>query len=127
MIFTEKLIQASRTNKSLLCVGLDVDLDRVPPFLLAEKDVVGAFNRAIIEATADLVCAYKPNMAFYEALGEKGWRALHKIRQYVPKEIPIIADAKRGDIGNTARMYAKVRPNLTKEPTNRLNSQPSPP
>jgi orotidine-5'-phosphate decarboxylase len=108
MTFTEKLIQASRTNNSLLCVGLDVDLDRVPPFLLAEKDVVGAFNRAVIEATADLVCAYKPNMAFYEALGEKGWRALHKIRQCVPEEIPIIADAKRGDIGNTARMYAKA-------------------
>jgi len=108
MTFIDKLRRASRKNNSLLCVGLDVDLDRIPGFLLAEKDPVGVFNRAIVEATADLVCAYKPNVAFYEALGEDGWRALGQTRQFVPGEIPTIADAKRGDIGNTARMYARA-------------------
>jgi len=85
-----------------------VDLDRIPKFLLKEKDPVGTFNKAIIEATADLVCAYKPNVAFYEALGEGGRRALVETRQRVPAHIPVIADAKRGDIGNTARMYARA-------------------
>ena len=81
MTFIEKLNHASRQNNSLLCVGLDVDVDRIPKFLLAEKDPVGTFNRAIIEATADLVCAYKPNVAFYEVLGEEGWRALRQTCQ----------------------------------------------
>jgi orotidine-5'-phosphate decarboxylase len=108
MTFIKKLRQASTKNDSLLCVGLDVDLDRVPGFLRAEKDPVVSFNRAIIEATADLVCAYKPNVAFYEALGEGGWAALRQTRQEVPGDIPVIADAKRGDIGNTARMYARA-------------------
>lgn len=108
MTFIDKLRQASRKNNSLLCVGLDVDVDRIPRFLLSEKDPVGAFNRAIIEATSDLVCAYKPNAAFYEALGETGWRALRQTRREVPEDIPVIVDAKRGDIGNTARMYARA-------------------
>jgi orotidine-5'-phosphate decarboxylase len=108
MTFINKLRQASRENNSLLCVGLDVDMDRIPGFLLSEEDPVGTFNRAIIEATSDLVCAYKPNVAFYEALGEPGWRALRQIRQEVPEGIPLIVDAKRGDIGNTARMYAQA-------------------
>ncbi len=108
MTFLEKLRRASRKNDSLLCVGLDVDVDRMPRFLLAEKDPVMTFNRAIIEATSDVVCAYKPNVAFYEALGEKGWSILQRTRQCIPQHIPAIADAKRGDIGNTARMYARV-------------------
>lgn len=108
MTFINKLRQISRKNNSLLCVGLDVDLDRIPKFLLAEKHPAQVFNKAIIEATADLVCAYKSNVAFYEAMGEEGWRTLRRTRQYVPEEIPLIADAKRGDIGNTARMYARA-------------------
>ncbi|MCK4597132.1 orotidine 5'-phosphate decarboxylase, partial [bacterium] len=99
MTFTEKLRQATRKNNSLLCIGLDVDVQRIPRFLLREKDPVGVFNKAIIEATADLVCAYKPNVAFYEAMGEKGWSTLRQTCRLVPQEIPVIADAKRGDIG----------------------------
>jgi orotidine-5'-phosphate decarboxylase len=101
MGFVEKLAQASRTNKSLLCVGLDTD-----PLLLPENTSVFEFNQAIIDATADLVCAYKPNIAFYEAMGNAGMDALKKTRDYIPKEIPVIIDAKRGDIGNTAKAYA---------------------
>ncbi|KPL16587.1 MAG: orotidine 5'-phosphate decarboxylase, partial [candidate division Zixibacteria bacterium SM23_81] len=108
MTFIDKLRQAARRNNSLLCVGLDVDVDRIPKVLLSEKDPVETFNKAIIAATSDLVCAYKPNVAFYEALGEAGWRALGQTRREVPEEIPVIADAKRGDIGNTARMYARA-------------------
>ena len=98
----EKLALASRKNRSLLCVGLDTD-----PALMPEKTGVYEFNKAIIDATADLVCAYKPNIAFYEALGSKGLEALYRTRKYIPKEIPVIIDAKRGDIGNTARAYAR--------------------
>ena len=106
--FTQKLLNASRRNDSLLCIGLDADLERIPGCLLKEPDPVLAFNRAIIEATSDLVCAYKPNAAFYEVLGSEGWRTLADTRQMVPGEIPVIVDAKRGDIGNTARLYARV-------------------
>jgi orotidine-5'-phosphate decarboxylase len=102
MDFIEKLAQAGRKNKSLLCVGLDTD-----PLLLPENVSVFAFNKAIIDATADLVCAYKPNIAFYEAMGAQGMDTLKKTRDYVPKEIPVIIDAKRGDIGNTAKAYAR--------------------
>jgi orotidine-5'-phosphate decarboxylase len=102
MGFVEKLAEASRTSKSLLCVGLDTD-----PSLLPEKTSVYDFNKAIIDATADLVCAYKPNIAFYEAMGNTGLDALKKTRDYIPKEIPVIIDAKRGDIGNTAKAYAR--------------------
>ncbi len=108
MRFVEKLLNISRKNNSLVCVGLDTDLKKIPKFLLEEKDSIFAFNQKIIDVTSDLVCAYKPNMAFYEASGSKGWDALKKTCEYVPQEIPIIIDAKRGDIGNTAKMYAKA-------------------
>jgi orotidine-5'-phosphate decarboxylase len=100
--FVEKLAEAIQKNRSLLCVGLDPDPSRMP-----ERTGVFEFNRSIIEATADLVCAYKPNIAFYEALGNKGLDALKLTREYIPEDIPVIIDAKRGDIGNTARAYAQ--------------------
>jgi len=102
MNFIEKLAQTSRKNNSLLCVGLDTD-----PALIPGKIGVFEFNKAIIDATADLVCAYKPNIAFYEAMGSTGLDALKKTRDYIPEEIPVIIDAKRGDIGNTAKAYAR--------------------
>ncbi len=102
MNFIEKLAKACRKNRSLLCVGLDPD-----PALMPEKIGVFKFNKAIIDATADLVCAYKPNIAFYEGMGDKGIDALKKTREYIPKDIPVIIDAKRGDIGNTAKAYAR--------------------
>jgi orotidine-5'-phosphate decarboxylase len=102
MKFTDKLLNASRKNKSWLCIGLDPD-----PELMPEVDVL-QFNKAIIEATCDLVCAYKPNLAFYEALGTEGLAILEKTVKYIPRDIPVIGDAKRGDIGNTARAYARA-------------------
>lgn len=98
-------------KKSFLCVGLDVDLSKIPPFLLKEEDPIFAFNKAIIDATHPYTIAYKPNIAFYEAYGEKGWRSLRKTINYLNEQHPhifTIADAKRGDIGNTATMYAKA-------------------
>lgn len=103
MNFVEKLANAAGKNKSLLCVGLDPD-----PMLMPEKVGVLEFNKAIIDATADLVCAYKPNLAFYEALGNEGLDALKQTVKYVPDDIPVIGDAKRGDIGNTAKAYART-------------------
>jgi len=100
--FVEKLTNAAKKNKSLLCVGLDPD-----PKLMPEKVGVFEFNKAIIDATADLVCAYKPNLAFYEALGSAGLDALKQTVKYISDDIPVIGDAKRGDIGNTAKAYAK--------------------
>ena len=100
--FLAKLKAAVDRNQSLLCVGLDPD-----PALMPVKDA-GEFNEAIIGATADLVCAYKPNLAFYEALGEAGWAALRRTLAAIPAHIPVIADAKRGDIGNTAAAYARA-------------------
>jgi len=100
--FIEKLTKVSRKNKSLLCIGLDPDQGRMP-----DKVSIFEFNKAIIEATADLVCAYKLNLAFYEALGNEGLDALKQTVSYIPDEIPTIGDAKRGDIGNTARAYAR--------------------
>ena len=102
MNFIEKLTKVSQKNKSLLCIGLDPDPERMP-----DKVSVFEFNKAIIEATADLVCAYKLNLAFYEALGNEGLDALKQTVSYIPDEIPAIGDAKRGDIGNTARAYAR--------------------
>jgi len=105
MKFTDKLLNASRKNKSWLCIGLDPD-----PELMPEVDVL-QFNKAIIEATCDLVCAYKPNLAFYEALGAEGLIILEKTVKHIRHiggDIPVIGDAKRGDIGNTARAYAKA-------------------
>ncbi|OGO04448.1 MAG: orotidine 5'-phosphate decarboxylase [Chloroflexi bacterium RBG_13_54_8] len=102
MDFAERLSQAVQRNGSLVCVGLDPDPALMPRMGLFD------FNKAIIDCTADLVCAYKPNLAFYEALGVEGLMALQRTVDYVPDGIPIIGDAKRGDIGNTARAYAKA-------------------
>ena len=102
MGFFDKLERAAQRNGSLLCVGLDPDPAQMP------VSDVAAFNRAIIEATAELVCAYKPNLAFYEALGERGLAALRDTLAAIPAEIPVIADGKRSDIGNTARAYARA-------------------
>ena len=102
MNFLEKLTEASQKNKSLLCIGLDPD-----PVLMPDKVRVLDFNKAIIEATADLVCAYKPNFAFYEAMGNEGLNALRQTVEFIPKDILTIGDAKRGDIGNTAKAYAR--------------------
>jgi len=95
-------------KSSFLCVGLDPDLKKIPAHLLREDDPVFAFNRQIIDATADYCVAYKPNLAFYEALGTKGWESLAKTLEYIPRDIFTIADAKRGDIGNTSALYAKA-------------------
>ncbi len=101
MAFLEKLSKAIKKNRSLLCIGLDPDPDKMPDGIRVLE-----FNRKIIEATSDLVCAYKPNLAFYEALGDKGIDALKKTITHIPDDIPVIGDAKRGDIGNTAKAYA---------------------
>ncbi len=103
MKFTEKLANATLQNNSLLCIGLDPD-----PTLMPEKIDVLEFNKEIIDATADLVCAYKPNLAFYEVLGTEGMDALRETVKYIPAAIPVIADAKRADIGNTSKAYAKA-------------------
>lgn len=100
--FSDKLRRAAEANQSLLCVGLDTDTNLMP------IDDVFEFNRAIIDATRDLVCCYKPNLAFYEALGPKGLEALRRTVEHIPFDIPVIGDAKRGDIGNTARAYASA-------------------
>ena len=103
MNFIDKLTSAVQKNSSLLCVGLDPD-----PKLMPEGVGVFEFNKAIIDATSDMVCAYKPNLAFYEALGDDGLHALRRTVQYIPDGIPVIGDAKRGDIGNTAGAYARA-------------------
>ena len=103
MNFIEKLTNIAQKNKSLLCVGLDPNPDLMP-----SQIKVFEFNRAIIEATSDLVCAYKINLAFYEALGDEGLDTLKDTIKYIPGNIPIIGDAKRGDIGNTAKAYARA-------------------
>jgi orotidine 5'-phosphate decarboxylase len=108
---TKQLTEQIRTKQSLLCVGLDTDIAKIPPHLLKEEDPIFAFNKAIIEATHPYAVAYKPNTAFYEAQGEKGWRSLKKTIEYLNSNHPdifTIADAKRGDIGNTSTMYAKA-------------------
>ena len=105
------LISEIRKKDSFLCIGLDVDLNKIPKHLLEEEDPIFAFNKAIIDATHHLAVAYKPNTAFYEAYGIKGWKALEKTIEYLNinhPEIFTIADAKRGDIGNTSAMYAKA-------------------
>jgi len=98
-------------KNSFLCVGLDTDLEKIPQFLLKEEDPVFEFNKRIIDATQQFTVAYKPNTAFYEALGAKGWISLQKTAEYIKKNYPgifLIADCKRGDIGNTCKMYAKT-------------------
>ena len=108
---TQQLTKEIKRKNSFLCIGLDVDLDKIPKHLLREEDPIFAFNKAIIDATHHLCVAYKPNTAFYEAYGIKGWKALEKTIAYLNKNYPelfTIADAKRGDIGNTSTMYAKA-------------------
>lgn len=108
---TQNLIAQIHKKKSFLCIGLDVDLNKIPEHLLGEDDPIFAFNKAIIDATHHLCVAYKPNTAFYEAYGIKGWTALEKTIDYLNENHPdifTIADAKRGDIGNTSTMYAKA-------------------
>jgi len=108
---TQQLISQIHKKKSFLCIGLDVDLNKIPKHLLQTEDPIFEFNKAIIDATHHLCVAYKPNTAFYEAYGLKGWKALEKTINYINQnhpEIFTIADAKRGDIGNTSSMYAKA-------------------
>ena len=108
---TEFLINQIHTKKSFLCIGLDVDLEKIPAHLLQLEDPIFEFNKSIIDATHHLCVSYKPNTAFYEAYGLKGWTSLHKTIQYLNTNYPeifTIADAKRGDIGNTSTMYAKA-------------------
>jgi orotidine-5'-phosphate decarboxylase len=102
MTFREKLADATQRNNSLLCVGLDPD-----PIRLHETDV-SSFLVSIVEATSDLVCCYKPNLAFYEQMGEAGNQALRDVLRAIPNDIPVIADAKRGDVGHTAEAYARA-------------------
>jgi len=103
-----KLFKNILQKNSFLCIGLDTDLSKIPPFLLQTEDPIFEFNKRIIDATKDLCVAYKPNIAFYEAEGIKGWKSLEKTINYIPDDILIIADAKRGDIGNTSERYAKA-------------------
>ncbi|MCI5083902.1 MAG: orotidine-5'-phosphate decarboxylase [Saprospiraceae bacterium] len=103
-----ELFHQIQQKQSYLCVGLDADINRIPAHLHHHVDPVFEFNKQIIDATKDLCVAYKPNIAFYEALGAKGWESLQKTLDYIPDEHFTIADAKRGDIGNTSRLYAKA-------------------
>ncbi len=108
---TKKLIDQIKKKQSFLIVGLDTDLDKIPKHLLEEEDPMFAFNKAIIDATQDLCVGYKPNIAFYEAYGLSGWKSLEKTINYINEKYPeqfTIADAKRGDIGNTSTRYAKA-------------------
>ena len=108
---TPQLVEQIKKKKSFLCIGLDVDLDKIPKDLLEFDDPIFEFNKQIIDATHHLVVAYKPNIAFYEAYGIRGWQSLHKTIDYLNQthpEIFTIADAKRGDIGNTSTQYAKA-------------------
>lgn len=104
----KQLYQEIQNKASYLCVGLDTDLSRIPKHLLDDPDPIFAFNKHIIDATKDHCVAYKPNIAFYEALGPKGWESLEKTMDYIPDNIFTIADAKRGDIGNTSKKYAET-------------------
>ncbi|MBC6998227.1 orotidine-5'-phosphate decarboxylase [Cytophaga sp. FL35] len=108
---TQQLVEQIRKKRSFLCIGLDTDLEKIPSHLLGEEDPIFEFNKAIIDATHQLCVAYKPNIAFYEAYGIKGWKSLERTIDYLNKnhsEIFTIADAKRGDIGNTSTRYAKA-------------------
>jgi len=108
----QQLFDQIKIKKSFLCVGLDTDIQKIPEFLTADNnDSIFSFNKAIVDATADYCVAYKPNLAFYESLGLEGWQALEKTVDYIREKYPeqfIIADAKRGDIGNTSSMYART-------------------
>ena len=104
----QELVAQIREKKSFLCVGLDADIQKIPEHLLDLEDPIFEFNKRIIDATKDYCVAYKPNIAFYESLGVNGWKSLEKTLDYIPDNIFTIADAKRGDIGNTSRMYART-------------------
>jgi orotidine-5'-phosphate decarboxylase len=103
-----QLFEQVKSKRSYLCVGLDTDPEKIPKHLLSAADPVFEFNKQIIDATHRYCIAYKPNIAFYEALGPKGWESLQKTLEYIPEGLLTIADAKRGDIGNTATLYAKT-------------------
>lgn len=104
----KELIHQINHKSSFLCVGLDTDIQKIPSFLLDYEDPIFEFNKRIIDATHNFCVAYKPNIAFYESLGPKGWESLAKTLNYIPKDCFTIADAKRGDIGNTSKMYART-------------------
>ena len=104
----EELFGHIKQKQSYLCVGLDTDIKKIPAHLLKEQDPIFEFNKQIIDATADYCVSYKPNIAFYEALGARGWESLQKTLDYIPKTHFSIADAKRGDIGNTSGLYART-------------------
>ena len=106
MPFTERLREVQKKQNSLLCIGLDVDTSKIPVHLQSMENSVLEFNRQIIEATHDLVCAYKPNLAFYEAMGDRGQTILRETLKLIPTSVITIGDGKRGDIGNTAERYA---------------------
>lgn len=108
MDFTQKLRHIQHKNESLLCIGLDTDAEKIPRFLRRSRNPQYEFNRLLIEATQDLVCAYKLNLAFYESMGETGYRTIHRTLAHIPREIVTVADGKRGDIGNTAARYASL-------------------
>jgi len=108
MSFYSRVHAIQKENNTLLCVGLDPDLNKIPKHLLLRSDPVGEFCRCIIEATSDLVCAYKLNLAFFETLGEQGWSTVQRVLSFIPPGVMSIGDAKRGDIGNTADMYARA-------------------
>ena len=106
----QEIISQIKTKATFLCIGLDPDIQKIPSHLLKGEEPLFAFNKAIIDATHDLCVAYKPNLAFYESCGLEGWKAFEKTVRYIREKDPtqfIIADAKRGDIGNTAEMYAR--------------------
>ncbi len=106
--FTERLRALQGSQRSLLCIGLDTDIARLPAHLPRTPEGVLEFNKRLIDATHDLACAYKLNLAFYEALGEQGWTVLHKTREHIPASVIAIADGKRGDIGNSSELYARA-------------------
>jgi orotidine-5'-phosphate decarboxylase len=108
MTFLNLLLEAGRRNRSWLCVGLDPDPERIPAALQTEPDPIYAHCMAIVEATADLVCAFKPNIAFFEARGLAGYETLRRLIASMPRSVPVILDAKRGDIGSTASAYARA-------------------
>jgi len=108
---TIQIFEQIKKKRSFLCVGLDTDLNKIPPHLLKSEDPIYDFNREIVDATQDISIAYKPNLAFYESQGAAGWNSLEKTVDYIKRNYPdifLIADAKRGDIGNTSGMYAKA-------------------
>jgi orotidine-5'-phosphate decarboxylase len=108
MKYKEKLSQLISERKTVICIGLDSDIEKIPEHLKKLDNPILEFNRQIIEATSDIVISYKPNVAFYEGLGSVGWEILKKTIELIPENVPVIVDAKRGDIGNTSAMYAKA-------------------